>query len=373
MPGKAERVAKRLDVRGDQPEILGDHRERAELPLARRGTSPRRGRKPVTVAGVQRSLRDRPEGGEAAEVVEAGQVDELEGPAQALDPPAVAVARSASQSKSGLPQCWPWGRACRVEPQRRARAGRALDGSGGRRCPRRRRSGRRRSTGSRARRRTLGAPSTRAGSAPGRRGRRPRFSQSPSPERVLASGTRSSSRFVTRASGSARKPLHAANADADAYGEPTSSGGPSGSTCHQLWPAASSQSTNAYALFAEPPVGKRGRVQHDPARSGKLHRQHRLHCLPFCQRESLGSMPLPPRSSRLRGSRSRTSGRRSTAAGYPAKSTVGDRVEVTADIFKDGHEVLRAVVRYRPRRRRANGWSIRSSRSGTITGPASSR
>ena len=33
---------------------------------------------------------------------------------------------------------------------------------------------------------------------------------------------------------------------------------------------------------------------------------------------------------------------------YPAKSTVGDRVEVTADIFKDGHEVLRAVVRYRP-------------------------
>ena len=32
---------------------------------------------------------------------------------------------------------------------------------------------------------------------------------------------------------------------------------------------------------------------------------------------------------------------------YPVKRTAGDPVEVTADIFKDGHEVLRAVVRYR--------------------------
>ncbi len=33
---------------------------------------------------------------------------------------------------------------------------------------------------------------------------------------------------------------------------------------------------------------------------------------------------------------------------YPVKRTVGDRVEVTADIFKDGHDQLRAVVRARP-------------------------
>jgi len=32
---------------------------------------------------------------------------------------------------------------------------------------------------------------------------------------------------------------------------------------------------------------------------------------------------------------------------YPAKSTVGERVEITATIFKDGHDLLRAVVRYR--------------------------
>jgi starch synthase (maltosyl-transferring) len=33
---------------------------------------------------------------------------------------------------------------------------------------------------------------------------------------------------------------------------------------------------------------------------------------------------------------------------YPAKASVGDRVVVAADIFRDGHDVLRAVVRYRP-------------------------
>ena len=33
---------------------------------------------------------------------------------------------------------------------------------------------------------------------------------------------------------------------------------------------------------------------------------------------------------------------------YPVKRTWGDRVEVTADIFKDGHDLLRAVVKYRP-------------------------
>jgi starch synthase (maltosyl-transferring) len=33
---------------------------------------------------------------------------------------------------------------------------------------------------------------------------------------------------------------------------------------------------------------------------------------------------------------------------YPAKACVGDTVDVFATIFKDGHDVLRAVVRYRP-------------------------
>ena len=32
---------------------------------------------------------------------------------------------------------------------------------------------------------------------------------------------------------------------------------------------------------------------------------------------------------------------------WPVKRTVGDAVNVSADIFRDGHEVLRAVVRWR--------------------------
>src|SRR6188472_1705316 len=32
---------------------------------------------------------------------------------------------------------------------------------------------------------------------------------------------------------------------------------------------------------------------------------------------------------------------------HPTKATVGDRVEVSANVFRDGHDVLRAVVRYR--------------------------
>jgi starch synthase (maltosyl-transferring) len=34
---------------------------------------------------------------------------------------------------------------------------------------------------------------------------------------------------------------------------------------------------------------------------------------------------------------------------YPVKREVGDRLEVTADIFKEGHDVLSAVIRYRAR------------------------
>ena len=33
---------------------------------------------------------------------------------------------------------------------------------------------------------------------------------------------------------------------------------------------------------------------------------------------------------------------------YPAKRCVGDIVDVAADVFRDGHDKLRAVVRYQP-------------------------
>ena len=33
---------------------------------------------------------------------------------------------------------------------------------------------------------------------------------------------------------------------------------------------------------------------------------------------------------------------------YPVKRTLGQQVDVWADIFRDGHEILRAAVKYRP-------------------------
>ena len=32
---------------------------------------------------------------------------------------------------------------------------------------------------------------------------------------------------------------------------------------------------------------------------------------------------------------------------YPAKRCIGDRVTVAADVFRDGHDILRTVVKYR--------------------------
>ena len=40
--------------------------------------------------------------------------------------------------------------------------------------------------------------------------------------------------------------------------------------------------------------------------------------------------------------------RPSTPGGYPAKAVVGEAVRVSADIFKDGHDILAARVRWRP-------------------------
>ena len=66
---------------------------------------PRAQRPPERVA---RAARDRPVGREAAEVVDAGEVEEVEGPPQALDPPAVApAAQRAASRRSGCPRAGP--------------------------------------------------------------------------------------------------------------------------------------------------------------------------------------------------------------------------------------------------------------------------
>ena len=74
------------------------------------------------------------------------------------------------------------------------------------------------------------------------------------PER-LTLPERGNLRRETGARGEASNPGHAANAERALYGERWRSGGPSGSTCHQVCPAAASQSTNRYASGPSRPPG----------------------------------------------------------------------------------------------------------------------
>ena len=75
---------------------------------------------------------------------------------------------------------------------------------------------------------------------------------------------------VTRARGLASSPGHTANADGDMYGDPSLSGGPSGSTSHQDCPAAASQSTNRNASFPSLPPGSEVTCSRIPLERGRF-------------------------------------------------------------------------------------------------------
>ena len=90
---EAELVAQSLDIGRDHPEVLGDHRQLAELGLDRPEQRSAGAGRPVALGRALRLGRDRPVGREAAEVVDARDVDERERAPQPFDPPAVAVGR----------------------------------------------------------------------------------------------------------------------------------------------------------------------------------------------------------------------------------------------------------------------------------------
>ena len=93
MPGKPSASRSALDVRRDHAEVLGDHRQRAELGLGGaedRGSPGPRRQRPSRAVRLRR--RHRPVGGEAAEVVDPGEVDELE------------ASGAAARSTSGSPR-----------------------------------------------------------------------------------------------------------------------------------------------------------------------------------------------------------------------------------------------------------------------------
>src|SRR5205085_1133523 len=92
----------------------------------------------------------------------------------------------------------------------------------------------------------------------------------------------------------------------------------------------------AVRLLAQPPARKRRWMQEDAARAFELHDERKSHPVPRRRNES------PPRIQIQRVEPQVDCGR------FPVKRTVGDEVVVTATIFRDGHDVLGATVRFRP-------------------------
>ena len=102
---QAELVPQPVDGRRDATEVLRDQRQPPELALDGAEELRARTGPPAAVLGRPVPLRDRPVGDEAAEVVDAAEVDELERAAEALAPPAVARRAGAPASRrAGSPR-----------------------------------------------------------------------------------------------------------------------------------------------------------------------------------------------------------------------------------------------------------------------------
>ncbi len=93
MPGSPRRVHQVVDTRRDHAEVLGHQGERAQPRPGGVDDRPARSRIPGALAGRQGVAGDPPPGLERAEVVDPEAVVEGGAAAQALDPPALAVAR----------------------------------------------------------------------------------------------------------------------------------------------------------------------------------------------------------------------------------------------------------------------------------------
>ena len=257
-------------------EVLRDHGRRGpSTPPTARTRLPRgrAGRSRGPCARPSRPRRDQPGSlSEAAEVVEPGQVEERRRrPPQALDPGqrqspspsrprpsrtagCPSAARAGPSGSGGAPP------STALEELVGSRMRQVVDAARGRRRSARRRSGRRpaaraysrSAVHSRSNRHLVGDAA--AGPLPPvlDPGRPLTFT-----ERVALVAPSPARRAPARNAAPEQ-----ANADDDAYGEPTSSGGPSGSTCRQLWPCGFGRSTMRVRVRAEPARPVERRVQH---------------------------------------------------------------------------------------------------------------
>src|SRR5216683_1187288 len=90
-PGKAKAVAQPLDIRSDHAQVFGDDRQFAERLVDRREQFPSRRFDPASVFRSGVASRDLPTSCKPAEVIDAGDVDDLQAGPHALNPPAKTV------------------------------------------------------------------------------------------------------------------------------------------------------------------------------------------------------------------------------------------------------------------------------------------
>ena len=349
IPGRPSSSRSAVDRRRDVPEILGDHRQPAELALDRAEELGSRARPPAPALRRRVPRRNRPVGDVAAEVVDAAEVDELERAPKALAPPAVAGRAVDGPVVQRVPPALA-GRAERVgrrpgdlavrEQLRPASEIGALVGHVDREVadqPDRR-----------ARPRTPAALPTPARSAPGRRAPPRPAKRAQPPVQYGWRATKSSiSPAVTRALGPGeelrrgRERRRRAVRRVEFVGRPERQNLPPRLACR------GEPVDEPVGVAVELSGRERGRMEEDAGRARELH----VLILPHRVRLRACRSPRRP----LRGSRSRRSRRRSTAAATRSSAPSATRVEVTARIFRDGHETLGAAVRHK--RPDATRWS----------------
>ena len=277
----------------------------------------------------------RPVGDEAAEVVDARQVDELERAAEALDPPAVAVgAHRGPVVERVAPELARLRERVGRDAGDRALAGRAPGARRGRRFRRRRRSACRRRCARRARPRGRAAPATRARSAPDRRASPPCASPVVDPVRVaLPERTRVPRRHrrvrigEQRGRARERRRRHVGRAG-DPFGRPE----------RQNLPPCLARSREpvdeAIRVLVEYPVRQRGRMEQDSGGALEVHAFRTYRRLRISRRMPLPKTPQP------RAFRSRRVEPIVDCGRYAVKRTVGEPVAVYATVIKDGHDML---------------------------------
>ena len=294
--------------------------------------------RPAPARGVARARRHRPVGAEGAEVVDAREVEELEGAAQALDPPAVApVAQRAPVVDRVAPQLALGGEGVGRDAGHDVvaeelglahvvgAAGRDVDGHVADQAHAA-------LVGVHAQCRPLAVEAHLVVDAPACRRRRPPSRRSrtrgargtprarpPTPARRDRPGTRATQRKPTT-------PCRASPGDwAARAAAPATTTGP---------PPRASRRTAAPVRQASRPAS-----------------EVRCSCTPLVRGSRMWErgVDVPARAKAKSPSRIRIAYPSPTVdcGRWPVKRTVADTVQVSADIFRDGHEVLRAVVRWR--------------------------